>query len=128
MDDEGYVQSFLATETEAVQSFFSTYGFVVIRDALSSEQVDATLEEFFSRIDGGREASDEKLCEFFAAQPFGFAGIIGAAADLSQTQVSRRVGWLVVCLFSFFFFFFFFFFFSSSHLTHVPSYPTDAVH
>ena len=72
-DKDGYIVSFSVDEMSDARRFLDTYGFVVIRNALSEERVQATTAAFFSKFD----ASDSKAVdEFFENQRFGRLGIV----------------------------------------------------
>jgi hypothetical protein len=51
-NDPEYCLSFTKDQKEEYKKFFDEYGFVVIRDVLSREQIDATLEEVWNIITG----------------------------------------------------------------------------
>jgi len=48
LDAEGYAPSFKAEENTSFQTFFDRYGFVVIRDVLSAEDVSRTTADIFT--------------------------------------------------------------------------------
>ena len=50
VESDGYVTSFDLDDTEELLSFFVTYGFVVIRDVLSSEECDVSCDEVWSSL------------------------------------------------------------------------------
>jgi len=84
------VQSFDSSDLDGVQTFFSTYGFVVIKNVLNDTEIQATLDEFWScpRL----KKDDAKTWEdYWSAQRFGHMGIIGACSDIvSKTQLQNR--------------------------------------
>lgn len=47
LDSDGYAPSFTASQAVSIQAFFKRYGVVIIRDVLSSDQVDAAASEVF---------------------------------------------------------------------------------
>jgi len=50
-DDEGFVQSFNIEDTENYMKFFEEFGFVVINNIISSEEIDATLLEIWNELE-----------------------------------------------------------------------------
>jgi len=47
-DEEGYIMSFLPGQEEQYMKFFHEYGFVVIRDALTADEVNNTIDEMWT--------------------------------------------------------------------------------
>eukprot|EP01119_Soliformovum_irregulare_P022640 TRINITY_DN7798_c0_g1_i2.p1 TRINITY_DN7798_c0_g1~~TRINITY_DN7798_c0_g1_i2.p1 ORF type:complete len:231 (-),score=21.73 TRINITY_DN7798_c0_g1_i2:443-1135(-) len=50
-DEEGYVQSFNLDQKDDYLTFFRRYGFVVVNDVLSREQIEASLEEIWTYLE-----------------------------------------------------------------------------
>lgn len=90
-DDEGFVVNFDISQKLNIMQFFDTYGFVVISNVLDDDEIQETIDDYFSLLDGGINASDEELEQFYATQPFGQFGIIGEGPDLkSLSQLNNR--------------------------------------
>jgi hypothetical protein len=90
-EDDGFVISFQVSQKEEIDKFFEEYGFVVIKDVLNDEEIKETIDEFFLTFDNGERATDDELEQFYADQPFGEFGIIGAGPDLkSVAQLNNR--------------------------------------
>jgi len=53
LDDFGYTESFLADQAGEMQQFFDKYGFVVVRDVLTPQACEETLNEIFSLLENG---------------------------------------------------------------------------
>jgi hypothetical protein len=51
-DDEGFVKSFATSEVEQYMKFFDEYGFVVIKDVLTKDEVENTIEEIWDDLEG----------------------------------------------------------------------------
>lgn len=91
IDDDGFVVSFQITQKEEITKFFEMYGFVVVRDVLSDDEINETIDEFFLSFENGRSASDTELEQFYKDQPFGQFGIIGPGPNLeSVSQLNNR--------------------------------------
>jgi Phytanoyl-CoA dioxygenase (PhyH) len=92
-EEVGYSRSFELTVNEAteIRDFFHEYGYVVIRNVLSIEAVEASKNEFFGQFD---HTNDDAITEFLnrrTENPFSRMGIIGNRSDLrSMTQLSNR--------------------------------------
>jgi hypothetical protein len=91
-DKDGYVITFDVSQKELINKFFEKNGFVVIGNVLNDDEINETIDEFFSLVsDNGKECSDEDLEKFYADQPFGKLGIIGSGPDLqSIAQLNNR--------------------------------------
>lgn len=100
LDEDGFVVSFRAPEEHAqVQEFLDKYGFVVIREVLTSEECDASLDEFFNGI-AGRDSvrhpptlvkdDPDTWGPYYDAHRFSHLGIIGMSADFSPAQLRNR--------------------------------------
>eukprot|EP01114_Cavostelium_apophysatum_P019571 TRINITY_DN6344_c0_g2_i1.p1 TRINITY_DN6344_c0_g2~~TRINITY_DN6344_c0_g2_i1.p1 ORF type:complete len:377 (-),score=68.61 TRINITY_DN6344_c0_g2_i1:256-1386(-) len=50
LDEDGYVQSFSITEEEAYLDFFEQYGFVVVKDVLSADEVRQSIDEVWDFV------------------------------------------------------------------------------
>ena len=51
LDNEGYVQSFTYDDAAGILQFFEEYGFVVVRDVLDKQAIEATIEEIWGEIE-----------------------------------------------------------------------------
>lgn len=51
LDSEGFCQSFDVSNHQAISDFFSVYGFAVIRDCLSQEAVEDSVEEVWDFVE-----------------------------------------------------------------------------
>ncbi|MDF1660717.1 MAG: phytanoyl-CoA dioxygenase family protein [Planctomycetota bacterium] len=92
LDKDGYAPSFVSSDKAGVQGFFQKYGFVIIRDALSSEACDFTLSEFYKKaaksgLDPKKTATWET---FWDSQRFGQFGIVGGFPEFSPAQLKNR--------------------------------------
>lgn len=92
LDSDGYAPSFLASESEALQAFFQKYGFVAVRDALSPEACEATLNEFYQRAAkfGLDRTNVKSWATFWETQRFGRFGIVGNFPEFSVAQLTNR--------------------------------------
>lgn len=93
LDDDGFAPSFPASGGAALQDFFQTYGFVIVRDALSEAACEATLEEFWQGAArfGLRRDDPASWGPYWETQRFSRFGIVGSFPDLSSlTQLSNR--------------------------------------
>ncbi len=71
--------------------FFNQFGFVVIKDILSKEQINNTLQEFYELLQDGEFASDEELDAFYSRQKFQKFGIIGNCPNINSiSQLENR--------------------------------------
>jgi hypothetical protein len=52
LDEEGFVVAFGVDETEKVLEFFAKYGFVVVKEVLSSEEINESIDEIWNEIEG----------------------------------------------------------------------------
>mmetsp|Transcript_20488 Transcript_20488/g.78550 ORF Transcript_20488/g.78550 Transcript_20488/m.78550 type:complete len:390 (-) Transcript_20488:121-1290(-) len=66
LEEEGFVQSFAADDTEGVRQFYEKYGFVVVRDAIPEAQAEATAKELWAQI-----CSDSAPAESLAGRAVG---------------------------------------------------------
>ena len=76
-----------------IKGFFDRYGFVVIRNVLTDEEADSTLEEFWKRGEdkGLSRENPNTWAEYFDRQRFGHLGIMGLGPDLeSLRQLENR--------------------------------------
>jgi len=90
LDEDGFVQSFSVDQVEEIRRFFETYGFVVIQDVLSEEQIAASKAEFWA-LDPDLDETDPGTWEpFWKAQRFGHLGIIGMGPGITPCQVTNR--------------------------------------
>ena len=74
LDQNGYIKTFDAVkDLKELKDFFSTYGFVVLRDVLSDEQCKKTLDEFWkSNESSGLKRDDASTWEqYWKNQKFG---------------------------------------------------------
>jgi hypothetical protein len=96
LEVDGFCISFLANESQQVHDFFNEYGFVVLRNVLTQEQCDATLDEFWEQhraagVDKDLPETWNHLWDTPTAERFSFAGIIGLMPDIkSQQQLENR--------------------------------------
>ncbi len=49
-DDDGFIKSFAFDSDKEILEFFDEYGFVVIKDVLSNEEIDGTIEEIWKEV------------------------------------------------------------------------------
>lgn len=49
-DSQGYIQAFGVEETKEIKQFFEKFGFVVIRDVLTKEECDVTIDDMWNFI------------------------------------------------------------------------------
>ena len=63
-DEHGYTQSFAADDVKGYVAFFQRWGVVVIRDALSQEDVHRTKEEIWAHPDLQASCLCADLCRF----------------------------------------------------------------
>ena len=94
LDQNGYIKTFDAVkDLKELKEFFSTYGFVVLRDVLSDEQCKKTLDEFWkSGESSGLKRDDASTWEqYWKNQKFGHLGIIGMYPNIdSKEQFNNR--------------------------------------
>lgn len=48
IDGEGYIQAFSVEESKEINEFFEKFGFVVVRDVLTKEECDATIDDMWN--------------------------------------------------------------------------------
>ena len=89
---DGYTPSFVAADIFGIQEFFQKYGFVVIRDALSSDACEATLGEFYKKAEtSGLDPKKAKSWgTFWDSQQFGQFGIVGGLPEFTLAQLNNR--------------------------------------
>ena len=92
---DGFVRDFDVVKDSAqdVQAFFDKYGFVVMRNVLTAEEADVTVDEFWeSRHKLGLRRDDPRTwADFWESQRFGRLGIMGLGPDLqSLRQLENR--------------------------------------
>ncbi len=91
IQSDGFVTSFTLQQKEDISQFLDKFGFVVIENILTDEQVDNTLDEFYELLQGGKDACDEELDAFYSRQKFQQFGIIGNKPDIySISQLENR--------------------------------------
>lgn len=89
-DEDGFVTSFTAEHEEEARNFFEKFGFVVLSDVLSDEEISDTLDVIFGE-NSELDKDDISTWEaFFAKQRFAFAGIIGSGSTLSISELENR--------------------------------------
>jgi len=52
LDSEDYIVSFELSQEQELKTFFAKYGFVVVRNVISENQVDQTVDEIWSCKEG----------------------------------------------------------------------------
>lgn len=50
VDEEGYVQSFSVSEVDKYKEFFKKFGFVVVRDILTKEECEDTIQDIWNNL------------------------------------------------------------------------------
>ena len=92
LDDDGFVRSFDVEDENGIKDFLNEYGFVTIKDVLTTEQCDATIDEFWeSNESQGLKRDDPSTWEdFWNNQRFSRFAIIGLMADFSKCQLENR--------------------------------------
>ncbi len=87
VDANGFVTSFDIADHSAISLFFEQFGFVIIRDVLSKEDIEDTLDEFYQKFNFQNNNSFESLSE----ELFASLGIVGEGPDLkSRAQLNNR--------------------------------------
>eukprot|EP01064_Diplonema_japonicum_P007436 TRINITY_DN15063_c0_g1_i1.p1 TRINITY_DN15063_c0_g1~~TRINITY_DN15063_c0_g1_i1.p1 ORF type:complete len:327 (+),score=34.81 TRINITY_DN15063_c0_g1_i1:59-982(+) len=92
-DDDGFIKSFSLDEPASILDHMDKYGFVVVRDVLTSEQCEATMDEFWATgAKQGLDKHDRATWDtYWKTQRFGKMGIIGSWGDVrSLTQLNNR--------------------------------------
>ena len=77
IDENGYIESFDASETDKYKEYFEKYGFVVIRDVIDSNHCEETINDVWNEIEknsGGTKRDDPTTWknEFFISFFFFF--------------------------------------------------------
>lgn len=60
LESDGYMKTFSIDENEAYQSFFDTYGFVVLRDVLSAAECDTSCDEIWDSLEAQEPEIDRQ--------------------------------------------------------------------
>lgn len=90
-DTKEFYQSFTMDDSDNYMDFFNTNGFVVIRDVVSEDDCDQTLDEFWSKNSGLVDKSDPATWnDFWSSQEFAKFSIIGSGASMTHSQLSNR--------------------------------------
>ena len=89
-DEDGFAHSFQVEQSEDIRNFFDTYGYVVVRDVLTEEEITSSRDEFFNQFSCNDDQSVTNFLNSFYNR-FSRMGIIGIGNDLSSyTQLSNR--------------------------------------
>lgn len=89
-DDEGFAHSFELRRTNEIREFFQTYGYVVIRNVLTPDEVEASTTELFGQFDHNDESSVSKFLNRSDNRLAGM-GILGIRSDVhSLAQPQNR--------------------------------------
>jgi hypothetical protein len=77
VDSEGFVTSFDVADTLSISHFFDKFGFVIIHDVLSVDEVQDTIDEFHDKFNFQNNEHLESLSE----EMFASVGIVGSGPD-----------------------------------------------
>jgi hypothetical protein len=67
-DDNGmYIQSFTVNEIESYKQFFDEYGFVVIRDVLSNDEIDQSIQDIWN-VSTGNDSTTRDMFHMMSKQ------------------------------------------------------------
>jgi hypothetical protein len=93
-DQDGFTTSFALEQKTHIKWFFQTYGFVIVKDVIDSEQIKLTKKEFFDSFfesSEGKSPSQTDILAFCNSKPFGNSiGGLGDQSSLSVEQLNNR--------------------------------------
>eukprot|EP01094_Clydonella_sp_ATCC50884_P002954 TRINITY_DN1226_c0_g1_i1.p1 TRINITY_DN1226_c0_g1~~TRINITY_DN1226_c0_g1_i1.p1 ORF type:complete len:449 (-),score=133.42 TRINITY_DN1226_c0_g1_i1:125-1471(-) len=93
-DEEGFVRSFAADDTEGIRAFFERYGFVVVDNVLSSAECERTVDEMWQEMEHTvREYYFKSVDAFDPSTWEVLSGVVSGTGIIGTTVANSDAAW-----------------------------------